>query len=242
LAVGLTDELLALDRETGQKVWSFSTGTTNENFALNASPALLGERVYFGGLNGFLHCLDVRTGREFWKRDLGSRISAGVIASANAVYAGTSDGRIYLLKPEKGEVIAQIDTKGVPNGRFALSRECLLTFLGEREIACYSRSLDRQRWTRLAPKAWSSSRPYAWNRIALAGDDTGELSAFRLADGEVVWSESLGETIRGIGTSSAGLYVGTLNGLVFARPWPNATMPAKRTTSAAQLRGSTFRQ
>jgi hypothetical protein len=76
----------------------------------------------------------------------------------------------------------------VPNGRFALSPECLLTFLGEREIACYSRSLDRQRWTRLAPKAWSSFRPYAWNQMALAGDDTGELIAFRLADGEAVWS------------------------------------------------------
>jgi outer membrane protein assembly factor BamB len=220
LAVGLTDELVALERETGEKVWAFSSGATNENFWLNSSPALLGERIFFGGLNGVLHGLDVRTGRVLWKRDLGSRISAGVVAGESGVYAGTSDGRIYLVKPETGEIISRTDTDSTPNGRFALSSECLLTFLGERAIACYSRSLDRLRWTRTGPKPWSSSRPYIWNEMALSGDETGELFAFRLIDGEIVWSESLGETIRGIGTSSEALYVGTLKGLVFGRPWP----------------------
>lgn len=214
--------MLALDRETGQKVWSVSSGATNENFSLNATPALLGQTVYFGSLKGILHCLDVPTGRELWKRDLGSRISAGVIASGSAVYAGTSDGRIYSLKPETGEIIAQSGTKEVPRGRFALSSECLLAFLGERAIACYSPSLDRLQWTRVAAKSWSSARPYVLDGVALAGDETGELFALRLADGEVAWSESVGETIRGIGTSSEGLYVGTLKGLVFARPWPSA--------------------
>jgi hypothetical protein len=78
--------------------------------------------------------------------------------------------------------------------------------------------------------------------MALAGDDTGELIAFRLADGEAVWSASFGETIRGIGTSPEGLYVGTLKGRVFARPWPTAKVPVKRTSSVSQLGGSIFRQ
>jgi hypothetical protein len=78
--------------------------------------------------------------------------------------------------------------------------------------------------------------------MALAGDDNGELFAFQLADGEAVWSESLGETIRCIGTVPEGLYVGTLKGLVLARPRPNATVPKKKPGSVAQLGRPIFRQ
>jgi hypothetical protein len=42
-----------------------------------------------------------------------------------------------------------------------------------------------------------------------------------LADGNVVWAENVGGTIRGIGATPNGLYVGTLKGEVHARRWPD---------------------
>jgi outer membrane protein assembly factor BamB len=222
-AVTLGDELLALDSETGERVWSFASGAANGDFILNASPAVRGERVYFGGLDGTLHALEARSGRPVWKRELGSRISAGLVADERGVYAGTSDGRLHLVDPETGDVVRQIPAEGAPVGRLVLGGPCLLTLLGERALACYARTLERPLWVRAGPKPWTSSRPYVWKGLALAGNGGGEVFAFRLEDGEVAWSETFGGTIRGIGTSDDGLYVGTLKGAVSARPWPRVT-------------------
>jgi outer membrane protein assembly factor BamB len=227
-AVTLGDELLALDSETGDRVWSFKSGATNDDFTLNTSPAVLAERVFFGGLDGTLSALDARSGRLLWKRELGSRISAGVLAAQEGVYAGTSDGRLHLVNPETGDVVRQIETEGAPAGRLALGGPCLLALFGERALACYARTLERPLWVRTGPKPWTSSRPYVWNELALAGNGGGEVFAFRLEDGEVVWSETFSGTIRGIGTSSDGLYVGTLKGEVYARPWPRVPGPSGR--------------
>jgi hypothetical protein len=57
--------------------------------------------------------------------------------------------------------------------------------------------------------------------MALAGNETGELMGLSLADGNVVWAENVGGTIRGIGATPNGLYVGTLKGEVHARRWPD---------------------
>jgi outer membrane protein assembly factor BamB len=227
-AVTLEDELLALDTETGDRVWTFQSGATNDDFRLNAAPAVLRERVFFGALDGTLSALEVRSGRLLWKRDLGSRISAGVLAVEGKVYAGTSDGRIHAVDPETGGVVARIGTEGAPTRRLALEGKCLLALLGERALACYVPTLERALWVRVGSKPWTSSRPYVWNGLALAGNEGGEVDAIRLADGEVAWAETFGGTIRGIGTSPEGLYVGTLKGEVHARPWPGVGASSSR--------------
>lgn len=227
-AVTLGDELVALDGRTGERVWSFASGAANESFWLNSSPATAGDRIFFGGLNGTLYALDARSGTLLWRKELGARISTGVVIGEGGVSVGTSDGRLYLARPETGEIAARAATESAPTGRLALSGGCLLVLLGESALACYPPSLERARWTRAGPKPWTSSRPYVWRDSTLAGNDAGELFAFRLGDGEVVWSETVGGTIRGIGTSPEGFYVGTLKGEVHARPWPIAAGSPRR--------------
>jgi outer membrane protein assembly factor BamB len=187
---------------------------------MNSSPWVAGDRVFFGGLDGALYAFDARSGNQLWKRELGARISTGVTVGEIGVYAGTSNGLLYRLVPETGHVASQIETEGVPAGRLALSGGCLLALIGDKALSCYSPTLDRALWKRLGTKPWTSSRPYTWRELALAGNDGGELFAFRLTDGQIAWSETIGGTIRGIGASPEGLYIGTLKGDVHARPWP----------------------
>ena len=222
--VTLGDELIALDRETGERVWSFASGATNADFWTNSSPAVFGERVFFGGLNGVLYALNARTGQLVWKRELGSRVSTGLAADEAGVYAGTLDGRLHLVNRETGEVEARMMTDGVPTGRLVLAGGRLLAFLGENALAGYAGGLARPLWTRVGEKPWTSSRPYVWNGLALAGNGLGQVFAFRLDDGEIVWSETFGGTIRGIGAADDGLYLGTLTGEVRARPWPRRSV------------------
>jgi outer membrane protein assembly factor BamB len=64
-----------LHAETGSSLWQFRYGTAFEdrygyNNGPRSSPVIDGERVYTVGAEGTLHCLDLRSGKMVWKRDL----------------------------------------------------------------------------------------------------------------------------------------------------------------------------
>jgi outer membrane protein assembly factor BamB len=64
-----------LHPETGAARWQFRYGTAFEdrygyNNGPRASPVIDGDRVHTMGAEGKLHCLDIRSGKVLWKRDL----------------------------------------------------------------------------------------------------------------------------------------------------------------------------
>ena len=64
-----------LHAETGARQWSFRYATDFEdrygyNNGPRASPVIDGDRVYTVGAQGQLHCLDLRTGKLVWHRDI----------------------------------------------------------------------------------------------------------------------------------------------------------------------------
>ncbi len=72
------------------------------------------------------------------------------------------------------------------------------------------------RWSQGSARDWSMRQPLVLGNAVLAGSEAGELSAFRLSDGAVEWTHQFKGTIRSIGNSGSVLYVGTLNGTVYA--------------------------
>jgi outer membrane protein assembly factor BamB len=219
-AVSLADELLALDRSSGSLLWSFATGVPNDGYAINSTPAVSTDRVFFGGLDGALYALEADTGRLIWKRPLGSRVSTSVLLAGGSLYAGTLDNRLHRLEPSTGEPTASLQTVQPPGGRLAAAGSCILAFLGEDSIACAEPSLERIRWSHAPEGRLSSSRPYVWKDFALVGDGSGKVAALRLSDGTAAWSLVLSGTIRGIGIGKGTLYAGTLKGMVFAHSLP----------------------
>jgi outer membrane protein assembly factor BamB len=217
--VTLADELIALDVASGTPLWSFPTGEPNPDFLLNSAPAVSGGRVFFGGLDGSVHAVEVASGAPVWKRALGARVSTSILLAEGSLYAGTADGQLHRLDAATGEPVASLRTEEPPGGRLTAAGRCLLSFLGARAISCVELSLEGFRWTRRTEKDWTSSRPYVWRGYALAAD-SGSLVALRLTDGEPVWSVSLPGTVRGIGIGEDALFAGTLQGAVHAYPLP----------------------
>ena len=67
--------VLALNPETGERLWRFGYPTTfSDRYGYNngprASPAIDGDVVYTYGAQGKLHCLRLTDGKVLWKRDL----------------------------------------------------------------------------------------------------------------------------------------------------------------------------
>lgn len=73
--VGNQERVDCLHPETGQKYWEFSYPTDFEdrygyNNGPRASPVIDGDLVYTYGAQGKLHCLNIKTGKVRWKRDI----------------------------------------------------------------------------------------------------------------------------------------------------------------------------
>ena len=90
--VGGRDKLLhALDRKTGDLVWTFATKNR-----IDSSPVVAGERIYFGSSDGGLYVIDL-TGKLVQRIELGRSIVASPAISDGRLVIGTTDGHLYCL-------------------------------------------------------------------------------------------------------------------------------------------------
>jgi outer membrane protein assembly factor BamB len=221
-AVTLEDELICLDVATGRLNWSFPSGSRNpERLGGLMTPALQGNRILFGGHDGVVYAIASRSGKLLWKRDVGSPIWSPVLNRDGALFVGTRDLRVRRLDPVTGATQAQLDVGGLPFGPLVPAGESLLLLVGSAErgetLKGLDPSLQRVRWSRDPSSGqWTSSRPYLWRDSVLAGSDQGELAALSPRDGSIRGSDTLGGTIRGIGSDGEVLYVGTLEGKLYA--------------------------
>ena len=214
--VTLGNELVCVDLETGKSRWSFRSSYSGTDDCLTcSSPAASEGRVFFGGSDGFAYALDGQNGKLVWKRDLGAKVTTSAAVKGNSVYVGTAQRHLYRLSADSGEILGDASTEATPSGRVVPSGDSLLVFLGDEVVASFNLDLKKIQWSAEASKEWTSARPYVWRDLLLAGNRH-ELIALRSADGSRAWSFQFPETVRGIGTSTDVLYVGTLKGPIFA--------------------------
>ncbi len=64
--------------------------------------------LFYSDFSGFLHCLDVSTGKPYWVQDLLSAVWASPMVIDGKVYLGDEDGDVFVLEASKEKkVIAQ---------------------------------------------------------------------------------------------------------------------------------------
>ena len=57
--------------------------------------------LFIADLAGFLHCLDVHTGKPYWTHDLLSKVWASPMAISGKVYLGDEDGDVFVMAAGK---------------------------------------------------------------------------------------------------------------------------------------------
>ncbi len=81
--------LLAVNAGSGVLRWTFDTRGANDS-----SPALVGNRAFFGSSDGSLYGVALETGAKVWQYRTGS-ISGGVSIAYQRLFVGTDTGQIY---------------------------------------------------------------------------------------------------------------------------------------------------
>lgn len=224
------DELVSLNAKSGKVNWTFASGYSGTAFKWSQALAVAMDRVFFGGINGIVYALDARSGQVIWKRDLGARVSTNLTIAGNDLYVGTANAFIRRLNAKTGDITAEMKLETTPVGWPRVTADGLLLFLnrgggagGAQTLVSTDTALKQIRWQQPATSNWSVTRPFIWRSTVLAGNEEGEVKAFRLTDGVEQWTASLKGTIRSFGSDDNVLYIGTIAGMVTAYRAPNSS-------------------
>ncbi len=78
------------------RIWKF------DNIRRMISTAAIADGlVYISDFSGFLHCLDAKTGQEYWKHDVFAAVWASPFVLEGRVYLGDEDGDMVVLQAGK---------------------------------------------------------------------------------------------------------------------------------------------
>ena len=95
---GATGALVAMHPLNGKEFWRFRAG------AIESSPVVVDNRIYFGSWDRNVYALDAKTGKQIWEYRTDERVVAAPAYSGRTVYVGTNGGRLYAIYARTGKL------------------------------------------------------------------------------------------------------------------------------------------
>jgi outer membrane protein assembly factor BamB len=145
------ERLHCFDEKTGKILWLYSyeehysewTFVPERGAGPTATPIVEQQRIYFVGANGYVHCLDVKTGSVIWEKNIGREYEVDEMAcrpspllegSLLIVFTGARTGACVLAldKATGKEVWKALDD------RVSNSTPIAITFAGKRQLIVWS--------------------------------------------------------------------------------------------------------
>lgn len=213
--VGSEDgNLYAIDEKTGETHWKFKTGG-----AVHSSPAVFKNTVYIGSFDGYYYAIDAKTGQLKWKFKSGGEKWSGEISflglkpvdkymedlwdfflsspvinpdkQNSSVFFGSSDGNVYALNANTGELKWKFEVKGSIHCSPVLYKNTL--YIGSWDANLYAKDIQtgKQRWkfetgTQLGFKGIESTVAVANDMVYFGARDP-FLFALNAETGKLVW-------------------------------------------------------
>lgn len=204
IAVSFSNQVLALDQETGEERWTFESFEESARFLASAAPAVLDESVIVPFSSGEVTSLNVLTGRVQWQAVIArtSRLNAlstlgdiagSPVADRGAVFTASQSGQMAGIDLRTGAVAWEQPVGG--NHTPWVSGETIFVLSNRGSLTALNRVDGRVRWTTALP-SWKNPKKRKdrinWAGPVLAGGYlylTGtnkEMIAVSPQDGDVV--------------------------------------------------------
>lgn len=172
--------------------WDANVGAAG---AYEFSPATDGQAVYAAGRDGRLAKLDIASGRELWRIDVGQVISAGVGVGEGLVLVGTPKGELLAYKAADGTAAWKAKLSGellvppVAGGGVVAARS------NDGKIALFEANDGKQRWanSRSLPALTLREQGHLalGGGVLYAGNAGGKLNALSLVNGAPLWETNI---------------------------------------------------
>jgi len=229
VVVGSYDcKLYCFDPVSGKKLWEYETA----NY-LNATPAVIGDRIVFGGCDAILHVVSGTTGKSVAKIELGDECH---VASAPAI----DDDKVYMghygneficvdLKTNK-QLWKYVNRQQPFFSSPSLSSDQVVFGGRDKWLHCVKRSDGTRLWTFPTRRKIDGSPVICGDKVVFGSGD-GRLYTVGLADGRQIAQYEIGRPILSSPAVSGGMVlVGSNDGVLYAfrtRPAPDQKAGAK---------------
>ncbi|GAC1382415.1 MAG: PQQ-binding-like beta-propeller repeat protein [Ktedonobacteraceae bacterium] len=214
--------LWSLDAVNGQLAWKFHRGVSG--WPTSGSPTVAGNTVYFGlGSETALWAVNLLDGHILWSFDVGDRITSTAVAQANTVYVATWHGMLFALNKMNGKKrwsyslnpnLRQTVVDGV-GGSMALAKGYLYVGDYRGSILCLDAIKGRLIW-QYATAAQVLATPIIAAGLVYVGSSDGYFYALDIQTGRPAWRYLTGEVRSSASLANSHLYVGSLNGMMYA--------------------------
>lgn len=217
--------------DTLTSAWSVSIGQGSSARArLAAEPVVADGRVYTIDTRASVRAFDAQSGSLVWETAVQGEdapretlFGGGVSYDGGRVYATNGAGYAFALDAATGNIIWQVRPGGPLRGAPTIGNQNVYVVSQDNQMFALDQATGETKWTgvgspELAGVFGAASPAFAQSTV-VAGFSSGELTAYRYENGQVVWQDALART--GIST-----IVGTLsdidadpvihNGRVFA--------------------------
>ncbi|MGY3715109.1 carboxypeptidase regulatory-like domain-containing protein [Sutcliffiella cohnii] len=196
--------ITALNRSTGEEIWSVRLGATNRS-----TPTIADGKVFVsGGQDGTMYSLDLKTGRTIWSKSIGQpAVYESAIYKDGVLYIGSGlndNPSFYALNADNGETLWRKELGGASYFGGTLGEG--LIFIGtydNRTLRALRVEDGSEAWSITLSNEGFASRPVyqegtLYVTSANFSNGSGTLHALNAVNGEHVWQ------VGGIGDTQAG--------------------------------------
>lgn len=190
ILAGTSDGTLwALDRMSGEDVWTFKTSSSGistpagETFASSGSDEKI---VCFGSADGHLYALNAKSGELKWKFEAGGGIYSAPAIKNGMVFFGSFDGSLYALNMQDGLLLWKFQTGADVFSSAAVADS--LVYIGSNDYFVYAinQKTGELVW-RYETGGLVRSSPIAVGDKLFIGSYDGHLYALNRFTGQLIW-------------------------------------------------------
>lgn len=189
--------------------WQFPTGGK-----VFATPAIVGEVVVIGSLDGTIYGIDRVGGHQRWMVPTDGRVRSSAASSADLAIVGSDDGQVRAIRVGSGVVEWSIPIGITIVGGPAATPDSV--YVAADRMYAFAVDTREQRWTADIGGSTSSTPAVAGDRV-IVGSNDGHVYAFSASGGTESWKVATGGPVLAPPVVADGVvYVGSRGRVVVA--------------------------
>jgi outer membrane protein assembly factor BamB len=190
--------VIALRARDGKILWRFD-GTA----AVESSPLLVGNLLYFGSWDRHLYALDVRTQKLRWSFEADDELNSSPAYAGGMVFIGSDGGSVYAVDAETGALRWRAQAfSNFPNGREYFYATPAVAYgrvyIGNTDgtVYAFGASSGHLLWSKHAG-TYVYTGAAVWRKTVYVGSYDGNVYAFDAATGDLRWKHAAPASIHG---------------------------------------------
>ncbi|MEW6026199.1 MAG: PQQ-binding-like beta-propeller repeat protein [Planctomycetota bacterium] len=193
--------------------WTLDTGAPIET-----NPLLAGDTIYVTTRDGYLKAVDAETGKLKWsfRTDNSTEVYSSPMMTNNQVVFGANDNNFYAVRSNAAVKIYRVETNSPVRASAFFSPDGKIVLIGSTDKNLYAIDENGTVLWKYNAGARIVNAGVVDKQVVYITSDDGMLHASNLADGEKIWSLSLGGKLNSPVISGNMLYTGGTNNTVYA--------------------------